>query len=298
LGEFGWGDCDAPPAQSEVCNGADDDCDGSADEGFPDIDIDGIADCVDSDSDNDTVPDPDDNCPLSANPAQVDTDDDGLGDSCDDDDDNDGDPDISDCEPQEKQAHHGAVEVCDGLDNNCNGQVDEGYADADFDGLANCTDPDDDNDGVLDDEDCEPTDMNSYPGATEACDGLDNNCNDKVDEGFPDSDEDGMANCVDPDADGDEDPDVSDCAPLDPAIFSDAPEECDGADNNCNGQVDEGYSDFDQDGGANCIDLDDDNDGDPDVTDCAPMDADMFTGAEELCDMKDNNCNGIVDEGC
>ena len=35
------------------------------------------------------------------------------------------------------------------------------------------------------------------PGATEICDGQDNNCDGNVDEGFPDSDGDGLADCVD-----------------------------------------------------------------------------------------------------
>ncbi|MDP6945883.1 MAG: hypothetical protein QF464_17165, partial [Myxococcota bacterium] len=46
-------------------------------------------------------------------------------------------------------------EICDGLDNNCNGQVDEGFDDGDGDGMANCVDEDDDNDGALDvDDNC------------------------------------------------------------------------------------------------------------------------------------------------
>jgi len=47
-------------------------------------------------------------------------------------------------------------EVCDGVDNNCNNQVDEGFPDTDGDGLHDCVDPDDDNDGALDGSDCAP----------------------------------------------------------------------------------------------------------------------------------------------
>ena len=41
-------------------------------------------------------------------------------------------------------------EVCDGVDNNANGEIDEGFDDTDSDGMSNCIDPDDDNDGVPD----------------------------------------------------------------------------------------------------------------------------------------------------
>ena len=297
MGAAGWSACDAKTPAQEICNGYDDDCDGDVDEGFSDTDLDGEADCIDKDDDGDGIPDDLDNCPLTANEGQSDFDADGLGDACDDDDDNDGWPDLSDCKPYDADANPGAVEECDGIDNNCNGQVDEGYADTDLDGLANCTDPDDDNDGVLDGDDCAPLDLNSYPGATEACDGVDNDCDGKVDEGFPDLDADGIADCTDIDTDGDGDPDLTDCQPTNGAVYAGATEVCDGLDNNCNGQVDEGFADTDQDGLANCIDPDDDNDGDPDETDCAPTNPEMYTGGIESCDGLDNNCNGKIDEG-
>jgi hypothetical protein len=54
------------------------------------------------------------------------------------------------------------------------------------------------------------------------------------------------------------------------------PELCDGLDNNCNSVVDEGFPDTDGDLEADCIDLDDDNDGVEDTSDCAPLDAGSF----------------------
>jgi len=53
----------------------------------------------------------------------------------------------------------------------------------------------------------------------EICDGLDNDCDQVVDNGFPDTDSDGLADCIDPDDDNDSVADVSDCAPLDPGSF-------------------------------------------------------------------------------
>jgi|GEM_PF-3225855 len=64
------------------CDGVDDNCDGIADDGFPDRDDDLIADCVDTDWDNDGVEDDADNCPYVANGDQVDAQDDGVGDAC------------------------------------------------------------------------------------------------------------------------------------------------------------------------------------------------------------------------
>jgi hypothetical protein len=62
-------------------------------------------------------------------------------------------------------------------------------------------------------------------GEAEVCDGLDNDCNGVVDDGFADSDADNQADCVDSDDDGDGTADGSDCKPLDPLAFSPPPDE-------------------------------------------------------------------------
>jgi hypothetical protein len=121
--------CDAPSAQPEICDGVDNDCDNTTDESFVDTDLDGKKDCVDEDDDADGIADTTDNCPLVANPDQVNTDGDSQGDACDPDDDNDSVPDDVDCAPLDGNVKPGAIELCDGVDNDCNGKTDDNLCD-------------------------------------------------------------------------------------------------------------------------------------------------------------------------
>ena len=106
------------PGALEVCDGLDNNCNGQADEGFVDTDGDAYANCVDTDDDNDGIPDINDNCPLSINANQADRDRDGIGDLCDDSD-NDGVSDAIDNCPstynpnQADEDHDGQGDVCD-----------------------------------------------------------------------------------------------------------------------------------------------------------------------------------------
>ena len=74
-----------------------------------------------------------------------------------------------DCNDNDATINPGAAEICgDGIDNNCNAEVDEG-GDADGDGYTTC------------DGDCDDNDAAINPGAAEICDGIDNDCDGDID---------------------------------------------------------------------------------------------------------------------
>ena len=111
-----------------------------------------------------------------------------------------------DCDDQNADVFPGAEEVCDGVDNDCDDNIDEGvqttfYADNDGDGFGDasnsvtaCSAPEG---FVTNDGDCNDDNASIRPGAIEACDGVDNDCDDDTDEGCfgpaPDNDEIGGA---------------------------------------------------------------------------------------------------------
>ncbi len=231
------------------------------------------------DTDNDTIRDIDDNCPLVANTNQADGDGDGVGDACDNcpalanpdqldrdrngigdlcqDSDHDGYPFTVDCNDQNAAVHPGAPEICNGIDDNCNGQTDEGLNTTTTCGVGGCSRT------VFD---ClNGTPQTCTPGlpSAEVCNGIDDDCNGSVDEGLPPVTC-GVGACS---------RSVTACVGGVPQICtpgSPSPEICNNIDDDCNGLVDD-VGDTDGDGLNNCIDPDDDNDGVPDGLDCAPL---------------------------
>ncbi len=143
--------------------------------------------------------------------------------------------DASDCDDADPAIHPGADELCNGLDDDCDGLADEDTVDAgtwhedeDGDGYGDendattaCEQPE----GTVDDAtDCDDEDSAIHPGAEPGCDGLDHDCDGLVDN---DADGDGYA---------DEACGGDDCDDEDASTYPYAPEVCeDGVVNDCLG---------------------------------------------------------------
>jgi len=144
-------------------------------------------------------------------------------------------------------------ETCDGLDNDCDGLIDEGF-DVDADGYTVCgTDPSNPGTTHLSLADCNDADAAVHPGAEDVCDGADNNCDGSIDPG---------CECFEG-ADRPCGMEVGACelgiqlctggvwAECTGGVMPAATDPCDGIDNDCDGPADE---DADCGAGMVCID--------------------------------------------
>ncbi len=345
-------DCDdANPAINpdgvEVCNDADDDCDGTIDEDasdasawYTDADGDGYGDtlagtscdapegavaldgdCNDADAaynpgatESDCSDANDYNCDGSV--GYADTDGDGFA-AC------------EECDDTNADVSPLATEACNGVDDDCDGTVDEPdasgtstwYADNDGDGFGDastgvtaCEAP---AGFVADATDCDDTASGSYPGATEVCNGFDDDCDGSADESgalgettwYTDADADGYGDAavVACDAPSGASATGGDCDDAAAAVNPGATEACNDIDDDCDGSIDEAgatgeqtwYTDGDGDGyGSTVVATQCDaptgavsTDGD-----CDDGAASVNPGAAEACNSVDDDCDGAVDE--
>jgi hypothetical protein len=311
------GDCDdnqatVHPGAPERCNEQDDDCDGGVDE----------ADAVDAvlwlaDADGDGYCDPTrTRLSCGAQPGWV-----REGAEV-------------DCDDADMAVHPGAPERCNGLDDDCDGQIDgedavdvlTWYRDADADGFGDpsitllaCEAPE----GFIPpgaDADCDDGQAAVHPAAQELCDGVDNDCDGVVDE---DDAFDAVPWYADTDGDRFGDPSLpvigctppvgyvsspGDCDDLRASTHLGAEEICNGVDDDCDGEVDE---DDASDATTYFVDRDGDRFGDPAQPrrackrpqghsatggDCDDSRPSAHPEAVEVCNGHDDDCDGAVDE--
>jgi alpha-tubulin suppressor-like RCC1 family protein len=185
------------PGASEICNGSDDDCDGMTDEMttvsgcYRDNDGDGYGLGAASTQCRDAARAAFGECPVGFSNVS------------------------SDCNDAVTSVRPGATELCDGVDQDCDGAIDEGatiscYGDADADGfgagtvVARCADPARTSVGGCPSgfsnlaTDCNDGNPTVRPGAVESCNSIDDDCDGSTDEGalltcYPDGDNDGYA---------------------------------------------------------------------------------------------------------
>jgi hypothetical protein len=204
-----------------------------------------------------------------------------------------------DCNDGNPAINPGAAEICnDAADQNCDGNNNDGCPacnpniDRDLDGSNECLD-------------CDETNGAVRPGATESCDGIDNDCDGTRDEGF-DNDNDTYTTCGTAPGGG-LSPAYVDCNDNSNTVYPTACELCANAggtvacgaandrgntiDEDCDGYVDETCSP--------CATNDPDGDGYSDCQgDCLPSNGMVSPGMAERCDGLDTDCNANTTENC
>ena len=307
------------PDAAEVCNGLDDDCDGSTDDEDVELDLSTAQDWF-ADKDADGYGDASESIQACEEPVGYVED-------------------YADCDDTQSSVNPGATEVCNGVDDDCDALVDDEdgsldastgsswYADSDGDGYGDsgasslsCEQP---SGSVSDATDCDDTDGDTNPGADEYCDGHDDDCDGDVDEDdavdagtwYPDSDGDGYGAdrgsteaCDQPSSTV---ADNSDCDDSDADVNPGETEVCNEIDDDCDGDVDDADRTLD---GSTASTWYDDDDGDgygdssassaacdqpsgtvSDATDCDDTDGDVNPSESEICNGIDDDCDGDVD---
>ena len=188
-----------------------------------------------------------------------------------------------DCDDGKDFVYPTALELENGIDDDCDGKIDEG---------TNAYD--DDGDGYTENQgDCNDTTGTIFPGAPEGPNGLDDDCDGMTDEGTVVYDDDGDGYCEAPPCVGsltnlqsDANNNI-DCNDSNNMIYGGATETANSIDDDCDGTIDEGTTNYDDDGY-----------GQSEVQgDCDDSVATTYQNAPELINGVDDNCNTIIDDG-
>ena len=242
----------------------------------------------------------------------------------------DGYDDSEDCDDNDASVFPGAPEACNGVDDDCDGDIDEDatdmvvwYADADADGFTSADDTISACEApsgyasASELDDCNDDDADTNPDADETCDGADNDCDGDIDEDaidqstwYTDADGDGYGDVntetLACEAAADQVDNGDDCDDGNDAISPDADEVCDTVDNDCDSDIDEDaidaltwYADTDADtyGDADSVLVECTQPGGyvDNMDDCNDDESSAYPGAPEICDELDNDCDTVVD---
>jgi len=227
-----------------------------------------------------------------------------------------------DCDDADAAVRPDVSEICNGTDDDCDGDVDEGCGCTYDPGETDNIDTDmSHNSGVCVAQEIDANDACEKPGefepradAESGCNGLDNDCDGATDEGCGCTYDPGEAENVDTDGSHDTGPCTgqmrgSSGVCTQPNVFemrTGTESRCSGVDNDCDGVVDEGCACVYDPNDSRKIDSDNSNDDGVCTNqtietngDCAdPSGFESPTDMEANCNRVDNDCDGAVDEGC